>query len=198
MGKHQPKYREIKVRNIDGTWGKLNTVDCRTVRGFDTPNGLSVYLHKTKNSRWYEEKYDHSRERGQGIELSLDHALDWLVCYSDPNIENIVSLGELEDVCGTSIPRHGGDIVVKCIECRRRERQLDDRSGSKKRLAILRVLTEAECGLSGKEIASRARVKNDSGLRTILAALVQEGRVVKFYHGEGYALKAKPSRRKMS
>jgi hypothetical protein len=201
-----PKYRIIPVKNLDGTFGKLNTARCRTVQGYGArAYYLAEFLHKTTNKRWYIEEYNPSSDRGQGREVTLDQAAEWCLEHTYTALHELNIIKELTDVSESEVPRHGGDIVVKCLSCLKREKRLPTSRKGSKRAKILDVLKRPPAGviakgrgLLGKEIAVLAGLKYDSGVRGILAELTASGVAVKTISFMGYMLARDQYRRKKS
>jgi hypothetical protein len=157
-------------------------------------------IYKTSNKRWYVEDLEGLSGRVNVRELTLDEAVSWCLEHAENMQQILLDLGiffHLPDITKSKPPRHGGDIVVRCLNCERR-RRLSISGWGEKRAKILRVLRRASGGLSGKEVASKAELKCDSDLRGILASLVAAGIATNNRKQGGYVLTNKLVWKKMS
>jgi hypothetical protein len=181
----------IAVRNLDESWGRLDTALCNSVNASNTFAHDYLVLHKTRNRRWYVEKHSSYSGKGAGIaqEVTLDAAMDWL-------LEHVCDFRELSkrgyfenlpDVAESATPGHGGGIIVKCVRCR--ELILSERrSQCKTEKAIIAALKRKKTPRSGREISISASLKYNSNFRAALSRLVARSIVVKHYGKGGYGL----------
>jgi hypothetical protein len=184
------RQQPIIVVDLNGQFGKLNLASCVSAQvNTDGPYPTHA-IHKTQNKRWFIEEYNQTRHLKGIREVTLDQAVDWCLKHAADRERALSELGiltELPDVSKSKVPRHGGDIVVRCLSCARRRKRVVLGRG-KKRTSIRKVLDASTTGLSGKEIAARAGVKNDSALYGILSEWVAAGIVVNKRKIGGYIL----------
>jgi hypothetical protein len=185
--------RVIAVRNLDERWGKLDTNQCETIRGYRGPNYYTrTFLHITKNNRYFVENRPDSHRDIQVFEITIDGAMDWI--YEQFGTQPPVELKKklwvhLQDVASTPDARHGERLVLKCARCRALERELEKKTEekrSRKTTAIVDCLLMADSPLSAKEIARATGLKADSNLRSRLSELVMSGVVLKSEFPRGY------------
>lgn len=188
MGKRFRPRRVIPVKNLDGTWGRLDTSECVSVQGFGRGASHSeFFLHKSPNKRWYEEDYDITHERSRARELSLEQAVDWLLGQTFSNLTEFKILEDLPDVSRTETPPHGGGVVVKCLKCRAMSKLVKDSPSSTEK-AIVTTMKGTKDPLSGREIAKNASLTYNSSFRSTLSRLVSRRIVVKTRAKGGYVL----------
>lgn len=199
MARTRKRFRLVPVKALGGSWETLKTVECQSYEGhYRIEDNFHVYLHKSKNNRWFFESYDFTRERTFGAEITLDAAVDWIYENIYSGSQQIIPFDQLPDAASKPSPPHGGHIVVACLECRAAERRMGKVEAGSRRGEILKVFRSAKAPLTAKQVAERSGLKPDSGLRGILSELVNSEIIVKLPRNEGYLLKSKARNRPMS
>jgi hypothetical protein len=195
-----PSVDIARVKLRDKTWGIL---ELDATFGVDSSDFMRRYkrglpaerLHKARNNTWYVVVYRAGRYDPEGRELTVHEAMDWVAAnigFRTSALRRLFpnSLDDLPDVSAGPTPAHGGEIIVKCLHCRRAERSLKACKNAKLK-TILQVLQKASRPLSAAEIAAQGDIKTDSTLRAYLAAMVAFGHVAKVKGQGGYVLASK-------
>jgi hypothetical protein len=181
--------RIIPVKNLDGSYGRLNVADCKTVKIYcEIAYYKDCYLHNTKNNRWYLEEFNPTKRTGKCEEIDFFSALNLLEAQGDLGDPKYSFILYLEDVSETEISDRVNVVVPHCLKCREIERRIDP-SKKDKRGQILKVLRKAKTPLSGREISERSGLKYDSAFRTTLSRLVETGIAIKASRRCGYVIR---------
>jgi hypothetical protein len=171
--------RIIPVRNLDETWGRLDTSCCVSVSGYEaSAYYLNCFLHRTRNGRWYEEEWNPKTGASVAKELSLDRAMDWLIENTSDRLNKLKFLEDLPQVDQSPTPPHGGGLVVKCLKCRALSAYAS-KTKSSTEIAIVKALRKSREPLSARQLADAASLKYNSNFRSMLSRLVGRSIVLK-------------------